>query len=89
MVLISLCLLLGTGIAMAQDALKVTTHEYIARGSTVMLGRSTVSGSNIQEQGFCWSTSPEPTIDDNRSTKYHSHNGRIYVMENLFVGILI
>lgn len=81
--LISLCLLLGTGIAMAQDAPKVTTHEYIARGSTVMLGRSTVSGSNIQEQGFCWSTSPNPTIEDNRSTKYHSHNGRVYVMENL------
>ena len=83
MFLISLCLLLGTGIAMAQNAPKVTTHGYIARGSTVMLGRSTVSGSNIQEQGFCWSTSPNPTIDDNRSTKYHSHNDRVYMMENL------
>ena len=79
--LISLCLVLGTGIALAQP--KVTTNGYVARGSTVALGRSTVSGSNLKEQGFCWSTSPEPTIDDNRSTKYYSHNGSIYVMENL------
>ena len=77
----SLCLTLGTGIALAQP--KVTTNGYVARGSTVALGRSTVSGSNLKEQGFCWSTSPEPTIDDNRSTKYYSHNGNIYVMENL------
>lgn len=79
--LMSLCLTLGTGIALAQP--KVTTNGYVARGSTVALGRSTVSGSNLKEQGFCWSTSPEPTIDDNRSTKYYSHNGNIYVMENL------
>ena len=61
----------------------VTTHKYVARGSTVALGRSTISGSNLQEQGFCWSTSPEPTILDNRSTKYYSQNGRIYAMEGL------
>ena len=82
LLLISLCLF-GTGIALAQSAPKVTTHGYVAYGSTVALGRSTVSGNNVQEQGFCWSTSPEPTIEDNRSTKYHSHNGRVYVMENL------
>lgn len=85
MLLLSLCLLLGTGAAMAQTtAPKVTTHGYVARGSTVALGRCTVSGSNVQEQGFCWSTSPEPTIEDNRSTKYHSHsNTRFYLMEGL------
>lgn len=61
----------------------VSTHKYVARGSTVALGRSTVSGSNLQEQGFCWSTSPEPTVLDHRSTKYYSQNGRIYAMEGL------
>lgn len=61
----------------------VTTHKYVARGSTVALARSSVSGSNLQEQGFCWSTSPEPTIHDNRTTKYYSQNGRIYAMEGL------
>ena len=85
MLLLSLCLLLGIGTAMAQtSAPKVTTHGYVARGSTVALGRCTVSGSNVQEQGFCWSTSPEPTIEDNRSTKYHAHsNTRFYLMEGL------
>lgn len=80
-ILISLCLTLGTGIALAQP--QVSTHSYVAHGSTVALGRSTVSGSSVKERGFCWSTSSEPTIDDNRSTKTYSHNGTIYVMENL------
>lgn len=61
----------------------VETHGYVARGSTVALGRSTVSGTNLLEQGFCWSTTPNPTVLDNRTTKYHSQNGRIYMMENL------
>lgn len=61
----------------------VTTHHYVARGSTVALGRSTVSGSDLLEQGFCWSTNPEPTVLDNRSTKSYSQNGRIYAMEGL------
>ena len=65
------------------DAPQVTTHEYIARGSTVALGRSVVNGKDILEQGFCWSTSPNPTIEDSRTTKYYSQNGRIYVMEDL------
>ena len=64
----------------------VVTSDYVARGSTVALGRSTISGvssSELQEQGFCWSTTPEPTILDNRSTKSYSQSGRIYAMENL------
>ena len=71
----------GTG-----TAPEVITHDYVARGSTMALGRSTVGGlstSEILEQGFCWSTSPEPTVLDNRSTKYQTQNGRIYLMENL------
>ena len=64
----------------------VSTHSFVARGATMAFGRSTVSGvttSNLQEQGFCWSTHPEPTVLDSRSTKYYSQNGRIYAMENL------
>jgi predicted nucleic acid-binding Zn-ribbon protein len=64
----------------------VVTNDYVARGSTMALGRSTVSGistSNLLEQGFCWSTSPNPTVLDNRTTKYQNQNGRIYIMENL------
>ena len=84
MLSLSLCLVLGIGVAAAQSsAPKVTTNKYVARGSTVMLGRISVTGNYVEEQGFCWSTSPEPTIDDNRSTKYHVHNGNVYIMENL------
>lgn len=64
----------------------VTTHNFVARGATMAFGRNTVSGvttSNLLEQGFCWSTHPEPTVLDSRSTKYYTQNGRIYAMENL------
>lgn len=64
----------------------VTTHNFVARGATMAFGRNTVSGvttSNLLEQGFCWSTHPEPTVLDSRSTKYYPQNGRIYAMENL------
>ena len=43
----------------------VSTHGFVARGATMAFGRSTVSGvttSNLLEQGFCWSTHPEPTV---------------------------
>ena len=64
----------------------VSTHSFVARGATKAFGRCTVSGvttSNLLEQGFCWSTHPEPTVLDNRSTKYYTQNGRIYAMESL------
>lgn len=64
----------------------VVTGSYIARGSTMAFGRSTVSGvatSEILEQGFCWSTDPTPTVLDNRSTAYFSSNGNVYKMTEL------
>lgn len=64
----------------------VTTHGFVARGSTKAFGRNTVTGvstSELLEQGFCWSTHPDPTVLDNRSTKYYTQNGRIYAMEDL------
>ncbi len=64
----------------------VSTHGFVARGSTKAFGRNAVSGvstSELMEQGFCWSTHPEPTVLDNRSTKYYTQNGRIYAMEDL------
>ena len=65
---------------------KVVTDTRYARGSSVIFGRSTVSGvttSQILEQGFCWSTHPEPTVLDNRTTKFLNNNGKIYMMEGL------
>lgn len=65
---------------------EVTTGTYVARGATFALGRSTVkapSGVKILESGFCWSTSPDPTVGDYRSTKSFKHNGTIYHMKGL------
>lgn len=65
----------------------VVTNPNHARGATVAFGRSTITGvstSSLLERGFCWSTSPEPTVLDNRSTDYLAdNNGRIYRMGNL------
>ncbi len=61
----------------------VTTNRFVARGATGALGRSTVSGSNILEKGFCWSTEHNPTVLDNRSSKYYDNNGPLYLMQPL------
>ncbi|WP_165796103.1 LamG-like jellyroll fold domain-containing protein [Siphonobacter curvatus] len=64
----------------------VVTDPRFARGATMAFGRSTVSGvaqKDIIEQGFCWSTSTDPKISDNRTTKFFSNNGAIYRLENL------
>ena len=62
---------------------RVTTDKRYVRGAIEAFGRMTVSGINssqIMEQGFCWSTNPNPTVLDNRSTDYLENNGRIYRM---------
>ncbi|GAB2541146.1 LamG-like jellyroll fold domain-containing protein [Rufibacter soli] len=66
----------------------VTTNPNFARGATMAFGRSTISVpvGDLLEHGFCWSTNPEPTIADNRTTKYFSNNGFIYRLEDLQPG---
>ncbi|MFC0875021.1 T9SS type A sorting domain-containing protein [Saccharicrinis sp. FJH2] len=64
----------------------VVTNPMCLRGATKAFGRSTIAGfavSGLLEHGFCWSTSPNPTVLDNRTNSYFSHNGYIYKMENL------
>lgn len=61
----------------------VTTNKRYARGGTMAFGRMTVKGTDIVEQGFCWSTHAEPTINDNRTTEYLVNNGNIYWIKNL------
>lgn len=68
-----------------------STNKFVAAGATVLLGRMTAtptSSSAILERGFCWSTHPEPTIFDNRSTRYFTSNGEIYRMEKLQPGTM-
>lgn len=66
----------------------VVTNPKFARGATMAFGRSTVSGvstSALLERGFCWSTDPEPTVLDNRTTNYvlDNSNAPVYKLENL------
>ncbi|WP_114778444.1 LamG-like jellyroll fold domain-containing protein [Botryobacter ruber] len=73
-------------LANATDAAPVvTTNTNFARGATMAFGRSTISVpvADLLEHGFCWSTDSEPTIFDNRTTKYFTKNGFIYHIENL------
>lgn len=61
----------------------VTTHPEVIYGCKAAVGRSTVSGRNILERGFCWSEGPDPTVFDNRSHTTYNFNGEIYLMDNL------
>ena len=84
LLLASLGMMVGTLPALAQTP-TVTTDTRFARGATMAFGRCkvTASGTTIEEQGFCWSEKPEPTIDDNKTTEYLENNGRIYWMKDL------
>lgn len=68
-----------------------STTQFVAAGATVLLGRmiaQPTATSIVLEKGFCWSESPEPTVFDNRSTRYFSANGEIYCMEKLKPGTM-
>ncbi|MBR1449503.1 MAG: hypothetical protein IJ588_12245 [Prevotella sp.] len=64
----------GTGVAPAVTA----TNHYVLTGATQALMRATMTGGNILERGVCWSTEHNPTVLDNRSTKYFSQKGFIF-----------
>ena len=69
------------------SAPKVTTDPRYAVGRNIAFGRSTVSGGNILEQGFCFSsTNKMPTVADERSSRYLDHVGYIHVLDNLTPG---
>lgn len=65
------------------DVPTVVTDPRHATGATMAFGRATFSGNNITERGFCWSTSSNPTVLDERSSLSYSNNGTIYVMTGL------
>lgn len=78
--------LASASVLWAQQAPTVTTDTRFVRGATEAFGRArfVANGSPIVERGFCWSAETNlPTIDDARSTKYISHNGLIFRMQNL------
>ena len=50
----------------------------VIQGATRLFVRLNCTTSGLKELGFCWSTEPEPTIYDHRTTTYYSNNGNIY-----------
>lgn len=65
------------------DVPVVVTDKRFARGATMAFGRMTAMGTDIIERGFCWSTNPNPTIKDHKTTEYISHKGYIYWLKDL------
>ena len=61
----------------------VTTDPRFIRGCQWAFGRSTVTGSNILEEGFCWSENPDPKVTDYRTTEYINQAGKIYWLRDL------
>ena len=61
----------------------VVTDTRFIRGATWAFGRSTIKGSNIIEEGFCWSEQPDPRVTDHRTTEYLNQAGKIYWLRDL------
>ena len=62
---------------------RVMTNPNYVRGSASILARLLGGVGTDIERGFCWSTHPEPTVLDNRTTEYYNHNGNIYHIKDL------
>lgn len=63
----------------------VTTNNFVVMGSTIALARADIKNNSttLKESGYCWSTQPEPTVLDERTTEYFSNNGKIFRMDGL------
>ena len=59
------------------------TNHYVATGATQALVRATMKGSNVLERGVCWSTEHNPTVLDERTTKYFDLKGYIFHIKGL------
>lgn len=67
------------------DVPVVKTNPYIARGCKIAFGRLSVEkGVRVIERGFCYSEdTKEPTVLDERSSNFYTHNGEIYYMKDI------
>ena len=65
------------------DEPRVTTNPRYARGATMAFGRmsATIGEGTITERGFCWSESPEPTVNDQTTTEVLGNGA--YVLRDL------
>lgn len=63
----------------------VTSNNFVVMGSTIALARADIKNNTtvLKESGYCWSTQPEPTVLDERSTEFFNNNGKIYRLDGL------
>ena len=66
----------------------VTPNKRHARGCIWVFGRLSYTGSDVVEEGFCWSTNPNPTISDNHTTDWLNSNGKVIWMQGLTPGTM-
>ena len=66
----------------------VTTRPRHARGSIWIFGRLERSGTAAIEEGFCYSTSPNPTVNDNCATDWIDSYGKVIWIQNLTPGTM-
>ena len=66
----------------------VTTNKRHARGSIWIFGRLSYTGSNVVEEGFCYSTSPNPTLSDNYTTDWIDSYGKVIWLQDLTPGTM-
>lgn len=67
----------------------VTTRPRHARGSIWIFGRLERSGSNVVEEGFCYGTSPNPTLENSDyTTDWTDSYGKVIWMQNLTPGTM-
>lgn len=67
----------------------VTTRPRHARGSIWIFGRLERSGSDVVEEGFCYSTSPNPTLENaSYTTDWIDSNGKVIWLQNLTPGTM-
>ena len=66
----------------------VTTRPRHARGSIWIFGRLERSGSNVVEEGFCWSTSPNPTVNDHYTSDWLNSSGKVIWLQGLTPGTM-
>lgn len=66
----------------------VTTKKRHARGSIWIFGRLSYTGSNVVEEGFCYSTSPNPTLADSHTTDWTYSYGKVIWLQDLKPGTM-
>ena len=66
----------------------VTTRPRHARGSIWIFGRLEWSGNDVVEEGFCWSTNPNPTLEDNYTTDWIDSYGKVIWIQGLTPGTM-